>query len=40
MKKVILMALVAMSLFAAKTVNKADVPIPICDECGGGGGAR
>ena len=36
MKKVILMALVAMSLFAAKTVNKADIPLPICEPCGGG----
>jgi hypothetical protein len=33
MKKVMLLAFIALSLFAAKTVNKSDNPFPTCDPC-------
>jgi hypothetical protein len=33
MKKIILLALIAASMFAAKTTNKTDWPLPICDPC-------
>jgi len=39
-KKIILLALFAMSVFAAKTVNKADMPLPICEPCEWPSGAR
>jgi hypothetical protein len=33
MKKLTLLALIALSLFAAKTTNKHDIPFPTCDPC-------
>jgi hypothetical protein len=32
MKKLLIVALFAMSMFAART-NKADSPLPMCDPC-------
>jgi hypothetical protein len=37
MKKLVLIALTALSLFAAKPVSqtpKADMPLPVCEPCG------
>ena len=33
MKKLTLLAFIALSLFAAKTTNKADNPLPTCTVC-------
>jgi hypothetical protein len=33
MKKLAILAFLACSLFAAKTTNKAGMPIPTCDPC-------
>jgi|UPI00030814BC hypothetical protein len=33
MKKLTLLAFIALSLFAAKTVNKSDNPFPTCEPC-------
>jgi hypothetical protein len=33
MKKLTLLAFIALSLFAAKSTNKHDTPLPTCDPC-------
>ena len=33
MKKIIVLAFLALSLFAAKTTNKAENPFPMCNPC-------
>lgn len=33
MKKLVVLAFIALSMLAARTTNKADNPIPTCDPC-------